>query len=111
MDQTRSVSMGNTTVHTLSAIFAIVCGTGAGFLALLFWEVLRESPFGTVVTLLTGTMSAMIVYHVVLLVVEPDTLLVETLRSGLYTIVAIFLWLVIGTHQRIENDAARSDNP
>lgn len=109
MTQGRIRCMVNTTVHTLSAIFAIISGTGAGFLALVFWQVLRESPFGTVVALLSGTMSAMIVYHVVLFVVEPDTLLVEILRSGLYTIVAIFLWLVIATHQQIEQSAGGGD--
>lgn len=97
--------MVNTTVHTLSAIFAIITGTGAGLLALLFWQVLRESPFGTIVALLSGAMSAMIVYHVLLFVVEPDALLADTLRSSVYTIVAIFLWLVIVTHRQIESSA------
>lgn len=97
--------MVNTPVHTLSAIFAIICGTGAGSLALLFWRVHRESPFGTVVALLTGAMSMMIGYHVVLFVANPDALLVDTLRSALYTIVAIVLWLGIATHQRIQHGA------
>lgn len=97
--------MVHTTVHTLSALFALVAGTGAGLLSLLFWRVLRKSPFGTVITLLSGTMSAMIVYHVVLFLVEPDTLLLDMLRSALYTVVAIFLWLVIATYQRIETSA------
>lgn len=97
--------MVHTTVHTLSALFALVAGTGAGLLSLLFWRVLRKSPFGTVIALLSGTMSAMIVYHVVLFLVEPDTLLLDTLRSALYTVVAIFLWLVIATYQRIETSA------
>lgn len=97
--------MVHTTVHTLSALFALVAGTGAGLLSLLFWRVLRKSPFGTVIALLSGTMSAMIVYHVVLFLVEPDTLLLDMLRSALYTVVAIFLWLVIATYQRIETSA------
>lgn len=98
--------MVDSTVHTLSAIFAIITGTGAGLLALLFWRVLRESPFGTTIALLSVTMSAMAVYHVVLFVADPDTLLLETLRSALYTIVAIFLWLVVATHHRIKRSAA-----
>lgn len=98
--------MVDSVVHTLSAIFAIMSGTGAGLLALLFWQTLRESPFGTVVALLSGTMSAMIIYHVILFIAEPNTLLLATLRSALYTIVAIFLWLVIATHQRIKYTAA-----
>lgn len=93
------------TVHTLSALFALVSGTAAGLLSVLFWRVLRESPFGTVIALLSGTMSAMIVYHVALFLVEPDTVLLDTFRSALYTVVAIFLWLVIATHHQIEKSA------
>lgn len=98
--------MVNSSVHTLSPIFAIICGSGAGLLALLFWHVLRESPFGRIIALLSGTMSAMIVYHVLLFIVEQDTILVSVFRSALYTVVAIVLWLVIATHQRIEQTAA-----
>lgn len=101
----RITDMVDSTAYTFSALFAIVSGTGAGLLALLFWQVLRESPFGTVIVLLSVTMSAMIVYHVVFFIIEPDTLLLDTVRSALYTIVAIFLWLVIATHQRIKNSA------
>lgn len=105
MDQDRTGGMVDTTIHTLSVVFAIISGTGAGLLALLLWKVLRESPLGTVIALLTGAMSAMILYHVFLFVVDPDTLLAETLRSSLYTIIAIFLWLVIVTHQQIKQTA------
>lgn len=95
--------MVDSTVHTLSAIFAIMSGTGAGILALLFWRILRESPFGTVIALLSVTMTATIAYHIILFIVEPDTIIFDTIRSALYTIVAIFLWLVIATHQQIKN--------
>lgn len=96
----------DTTVHTLSVLFAIISGTGAGLLALLLWRVLRGSPFGTIVGLLSATMSAMIFYHVVLFLLTPDTLLLDTLRSALYTILAIFLWLVIATHQQLQRTAS-----
>jgi len=98
--------MVESTVHTLGAVFAIVTGTGAGLLALLFWRVLRASPFGTTIALLSVTMSATTVYHVVLLVASPETLLLEALRSALYTLVAGFLWLVVASHHRIERSAA-----
>lgn len=98
--------MVDTTIHTLSVLFALVSGTAAGLLSLLFWRVLRESPFGTVIALLSGTMSAMIIYHIILFLVEPDTLLLDTLRSALYTVIAIFLWLVIVTHHQIDSSAA-----
>lgn len=97
--------MVDTTAHTLSTLFAVITATGAGVLSILYWQTLRESPFGTVIALLTLTMSAMIVYHVVVFLVEPDTVLLETLRSALYTVVAIFLWLVVVTHRQIDNSA------
>ncbi len=97
--------MADSTVHTLSVIFAIRSGTGAGLLALFFWHILRKSPFGTVIALLSVTMTATIVYHVVLFILESDTVLFETVRSALYTTVAIFLWLVIATHQQIKDSA------
>lgn len=97
--------MVDTAVHTLSALFAVITATGAGFLSILYWHTLRESPFGMVIALLTLTMSAMIMYHIVLFLLEPDTLILDTLRSGLYTAIAIFLWLVVATHQRIKNSA------
>lgn len=97
--------MVDSTVHTLSVIFAIISGTGAGILSLLFWRILSDSPFGTVIALLLFAMTAAIAYHVVLFIVEPDTLLLDTVRSALYTIVAIFLWLVIATHQQIKSSA------
>ena len=97
--------MVDTTVHTLSAIFAIIGGTGAGLLALLFWRAFPKSPFGSVIALLSAMMSGMTVYHVVLFVLGPDTLLLNVLRSASYTILVIFLWLVIVTHHRINHTA------
>lgn len=98
--------MVDTTVHTLSAIFAIIGATGAGALSVLVWRILRESPFGTIVALLSITMSGMIIYHVVLFVVGPESLFLNTLRSALYTVLAIFLWLVIVTHQQLHKSAS-----
>lgn len=94
--------MVDSTVHTFSVLFAIISGTGAGLLALLSWRAFRDSPFGTIIALLSVTMSGIILYHVVLFPLATDTLFLDTLRSALQTIVAIFLWLVIVTHQQIE---------
>lgn len=98
--------MVDTTFHTLSAIFAVIGGTGAGILSILVWGVLRKSPFGTIIALLSVTMSGMILYHVVLFVLSPDSLFLDTLRSALYTVIAIFLWLVIATHQQLQHSAS-----
>lgn len=97
--------MVDTTIHTLSTVFAIIGGTGAGLLALLFWRAFPRSPFGTVIALLSVTMSGMTLYHVVLFVLGPDTLVLNVLRSASYTILVLFLWLVIATHHRIDRTA------
>lgn len=102
--------MVDSTVHTLSVLFAIISGTGAGLFALLFWQVFHDSPFGTVIALLSATMSGMIFYHVVLFLHAPNSLLLDTLRSALYTIIAIFLWLVIATHQELKYTASEADS-
>lgn len=101
--------MVDSTVHTFSVLFAIISGTGAGLLALLCWRAFSESPFGTVIALLTVTMSGMIVYHVVLFPFATNPVLLDTLRSALQTVVAIFLLLVIVTHQQIEYTATEGD--
>lgn len=98
--------MVHSAVHTLSILFAIISGTGAGLLALLFWRVVHDSPFGTIIALLSAAMSGMIIYHVILFIHVPDSLLLDTLRSALYTILAIFLWLVIATHQQLKHAAS-----
>lgn len=98
--------MVDTILHSLSAMFAIIAGTGAGVLSILVWRALRESPFGTIVALLSVTMSGLIVYHVFLFVFRPDSLFLNTLRSALYTALAIFLWLVIATHHRLQRSAS-----
>lgn len=98
--------MVDSTLHTISAIFAIIAGTGAGLLSILVWRILRKSPFGTIVALLSVTMSGLIVYHVVLFVLRPESLFLNTLRSALHTVLAIFLWLVVATHQQLQHNAA-----
>lgn len=95
--------MVDTTLHALGAAFAIVAATGAGVLSVLAWRLLRESPFGTVIALLSVTMSGLIAYHVVLFVLGSESLFLDTLRSGLHSVLAIFLWLVIATHEQLQD--------
>lgn len=98
--------MVHSTVHTLSVLFAIVSGTGAGLLALMFWRTMDDSPFGTIVALLSAAMSGMIIYHVIIFPFASDTVLLDTLRSAIYTVLALFLWLVIMTHRQLEYTAS-----
>lgn len=93
--------MTDTLLHTLSVPFAIVAGTGAGVLALLSWEIFRESPFGTVIGLVSLVMSTITIYHVVLITIGPESLFLQALRSTAYTIIAIFILLAINGHRRV----------
>lgn len=97
--------MVDATLGMLGVLFAIIAGTGAGVLSVLFWRRVRGSPFGAVVALLSVTMCGIIAYHVVAFFFQPQTLLLDVSRSVLQTGAALFVWLVIATHQRIERDA------
>lgn len=99
--------MTDSLLHALSVPFAIVTGTGAGLLAVLSWEIFRESPFGRVIALVSLIMATITIYHVVLLAVGPDRLLLEALRSGAYTIVAVFVLAAIRSHRTVQQDHQR----
>lgn len=99
--------MVDTALHTLGALFAVVAATGAGVLSGLAWRILRTSPYGTVIALLSVTMSGLIGYHVVLFVLSPESLVLDALRSTLQTVLALFLVLAVGTHEQLQDSVAR----
>ena len=92
-------------MHTVSVPFAIVTGTGAGLLALLSWEVFRESPFGTAVAMVAVVMSGTTIYHTVLLVVGTESTTLRILRGSVYTLLAVSIWLVVYRHRAIQRGA------
>ncbi|MDF9745048.1 hypothetical protein [Natrinema salsiterrestre] len=96
--------MTDSLLHALSVPFAIVTGTGAGLLAVLLWEILSASPFGRVIALVSLLMATITIYHVVLLAVGPDRLLLEVLRSGAYTLVAVLVLTAIRSHQTVQQE-------
>ncbi|SER87781.1 hypothetical protein [Natrinema salaciae] len=89
-------------VQLLGIPFALIAGTGAGVFALLSFGIFRDSPFGLAVALLSLVMVVLTIYHTMLLVVGPDTLILHVLRSASNTIVAIFLGLLILRHRQIQ---------
>ena len=93
--------MSHSVVHLLGVPFAIVAGTGAGVFALLSWGIFRDSPFGTAIALLSVGMVALTIYHTMVLVVEPESLVPHVLRSAVSTIVAIFVGLLILRHRQL----------
>lgn len=100
--------MIDASLQTASILFAIIGGTAAGVLSLLLWGILRESPFGTVITLLTLTLAGVILYHVFLIIAGGESVFLDTLRSAMHTVVAIFLLLVIATHEQIQQSVSGS---
>jgi hypothetical protein len=91
----------------LSIPFAIVTGTGAGLLALLSWNIFRESPFGTVIGLLVIAMSASTIYHTILLTAGTESADLRVFRAIIYTLLALAIWIVILRNRTIQNKAAR----
>ncbi|ELY63224.1 hypothetical protein [Natrinema versiforme] len=98
--------MPHSVVHLLGVPFAIIAGTGAGVFALLCWGIFRDSPFGTAIALLSVGMVALTIYHTMLLVVEPESLVLHVLRSAANTIIAIFVGLLILRHRQLRHGRA-----
>lgn len=79
------------TLFRLSIAFTLVTGTGAGVLATLSWEVLRESPFGTTLKLFAIVMTIATLYHAGLLVAGTETPVLESLLVLGYLLVVVAL--------------------
>lgn len=87
---------------TVTVIFALVTGTGAGVLSLLAWEVFRKSPFGRAVLALTITMIVMILYHLILLLFPSTPTAAKILKSAMFTGVMIFIWVMVWDQHRVQ---------
>lgn len=67
-------------------------------LALLTWEVFRQSTFGRAIFVLTILMSGFILYHGVLMIVAVEGVMVRAFESLVYTGFAIVVWAIAWTH-------------
>lgn len=83
------------TLYRLSIPFAIATGCAAGVLAVLTWEVLRDSPFGLGLKLFATVMSLATIYHGGLLVTGSETLLLQTLLIVVYVLTLVALLTVL----------------
>lgn len=93
--------MPDTAIHVLSVLFAIITGTGAGLLVLLSRDILRESPFGDAIVSLLAVIWLLTVYHSVLLVVESETVILESLRLIAVALLLFSVGSVIKADRRI----------
>lgn len=92
-------------VHGLGIVFALITGTAAGLLSLLTWEILKQSPFGRGVLVLSIAMFLFVGYHTLALVFPAAEVLLELVKSGLFTGVAVFILLLIVNEHRIKDTA------
>ena len=90
-------------VEGLGVVFSLVTGTAAGLLSLLTWEILKRSPFGRGVQVLSVAMWLFILYHALILVVPEAVVLVGIVKSGLFTGIAIFILLLILNDHRLRH--------
>lgn len=95
--------MGDGALFTLSVLFSLVTGTAAGVLSLLALEILRRSPFGRAVFVLSLVMVTFVLYHATLFFSPVSLVITEVVRSTLYTGVAVFVWVMVWSQYRIRH--------
>lgn len=88
-------------LFTLSVTYSLITGTAAGLLSLQAYEILRRSPFGRAVFVLSLVMVVFILYHAVLLLFPTTPPIATLIKSLLFTGVAIFTGLMILSQHRM----------
>lgn len=92
--------------QTLSVLFSLVAGAAASILSLLTLEVLRRSPFGRAVFMLSLVMVIFVVYHAAVLLTPERGVLAEAVKSVMFTGIAGFVWLTVWSQYRMRRRAA-----
>ena len=87
--------MVDATLYRLSIPFAITTGCVAGVVAVLSWELLRESPFGSGLKLFAVVMTLATIYHGGLLVTGQETLLLQSLLVLVYVLTVLTSLIVL----------------
>lgn len=89
-------------LFTGSVIFSLISGTAAGILSILAFEILRRSPFGRAVFVLSIVMTIFVIYHAVLIISPGGNVIVSGFESLLFTGVTGFVWMMVWTQWRIQ---------
>lgn len=87
--------MMDVAIFRLSIPFALVTACLAGLLAVLAWNILQDSPFGTTLGLLAMVMSIATVYHGGLLVVGSETMELQLLLVLAYVLILLALFAAL----------------
>ena len=98
--------MASEVIYNLTVAFSLAAGSAAGLLSLLTWESLRRSPFGRAVFVLSLVMVLFIAYHVLLLVSPSAPTFVPVFKSGLFTGVTVFIWMLVWSQRRLRSRPA-----
>jgi len=88
--------------YVTTALLALIVGSVAGTMAVLTWDIFRESTFGTAIIVLVVVFSIFTLHHVFLLSVEPRLAESRLYQALLNTVVVIFVGLVIRHRNRLQ---------
>lgn len=102
--------MAEETFVTLTVALSLVAGTAAGLLSLLTWEILRQSPLGRAVFVLSIVLVIFTVYHVVVLVSPISPMVAQLFKSATFTAAAVFIWTMVWIERRMRRRAAGQAN-
>lgn len=97
--------MAQETLFAGTIIFSLVTGTAAGVLALLNFEVFRRSPFGQATFVLSLAMVLFIVYHASLLLVPELPVVINVVKSAVFTSAAVFIWVMAWSQRQVKQRA------
>ena len=92
--------MPGDTLFSITVTLSVVVGTAATILALLTYEILRQSPLGRSVFLLTLALGVFLLYHVMVLAHVGDLFLAQFLKSAVFTGAAVFVWTMVVMERR-----------
>lgn len=95
---------------TLTVALSLVAGTAAGLLSLLTWEILRRSPLGQAVFVLSVVLVIFTLYHVVVLVSPISPMIAQLFKSATFTSAAVFIWTMVWIERRMRRRAAEQPN-
>lgn len=89
------------TVLAATLLFSIITGTAASILSLLTLAILRRSPFGRAVFVLSVVLALFVLYHVAVFLAPERVIVDHAVKSVVYTGFAAFVWLMVWSQRRL----------
>jgi hypothetical protein len=98
--------MAGGALFTITVVFSLVTGTAAGLLSLLTWEILRRSPLGRAVFVLSALLVLFILYHVAVLLTPGPSVIGKLFKSATFTGATVFIFTMVWVQHRMRQRAA-----